>query len=381
MRNKLIIFALFSFLFFSCSSGDKENGTSDDKEVIKIGVIMPQTGPVSEPGKNALNGIRLAFDNYNKSAKVKVKLIVEDSKSNPKDGVTAINKLINSDNAKIIIGDIMSSVFLAAAPIAEQNQVIFFSPGASSPEVRNAGDYIFRNYLSDDFDGKVMANYIIKEKKINNIAIISVNNDYGIGVSKTFKQEVEKLGGRLIFNEQYEQGSKDFKTLLIKLKATNFDAIYMVCNPNESGYLVKQIKELGIKTDLFGNLSFENNEFINIAKGTFDEIVFSAPYFDLNVEKNSIKKFKKSYEKKYNITPDVASALGYDVAIILLEALQNSKYKVEDIKTSLYNIKNFDGITGRTSFDEKGDVLKDIQIKTISGNGSISNIKVFSINE
>jgi len=85
----------------------------------------------------------LAFLLYNDTAKVKVNLIVEDSKSNSKDGVSAINKLISTDNTNIVIGDIMSSVFLACAPIAEKNKVVMIAPGASNPAIRDMLGIIF----------------------------------------------------------------------------------------------------------------------------------------------------------------------------------------------------------------------------------------------
>lgn len=373
MKNTLII-TLTIFLLWSC--GNQTN--KHDK--INIGVIMPLTGPVAEPGNNVLKGISIAAETFNNIHENKIQLIVEDSKSSPKDGVAALNKLIFSDKVKVVIGDIMSSVFLACAPIAERNQVVFFSPGASAPAVRDAGDYIFRNYLSDDFDGRIMANYILREKSYKSVGIISVNNDYGVGINKTFTEEFKKMGGELIFNEQYAQGETNFRTMLTKCKESKVEAIYMVCNPTESGYLVKQMKELNIKTQLFGNLSFENNEFISIAKGYFDDIIFSAPYLNLEDNNDVTKEFVTSFEKKYNIKPDIAAALGYDVATIIMHTLTKIEFDISKLKDELYKT-NYIGVTGKTSFDKKGDVLKDIYIKRITGEGKIEIIKLFGINE
>jgi len=374
----IVILALIGFGVWYYLNGRVE--VADEKEIVKIGVIMPQTGPVAEPGKNAMQGIQLAIENYNIDATTKIQLVIEDSKSNPKDGVSAMNKLVNTDNTKIIIGDIMSSVFLATAPIAEKNKIVLFSPGASAPAVREAGDYIFRNYLSDDFDGKVMASYIFNEKGIKNVAVLTVNNDYGIGVEKTFLNEYKKLGGSVSFNEQYMQGETNFKTILTKLKSQSFEALYLICNPTENGHIVKQMKELNIKTQLFGNLSFESEAFIKLAKGSFDKVTFSAPYFNLEEDKELNKKFNVDYEAKYKVKPDVAAALGFDVALILIKALKKSNYDVSKVKDILYTIKDFDGVTGKTTFDDKGDVLKDIYIKEISGDGGISIVKLFSYN-
>lgn len=385
MKKKTILWisliAIAAIGIYFVWNAQKEN-TTKDKEVVEIGVILPLTGPVAEPGQNALRGIQIAKDIFN--AKVgnnrKIKLIIEDSKSDPKIGVSAINKLFFTDNIKIIIGDLMSSVFLACAPIAEKNKIVTISPGASAPNVKNAGDYIFRNYLSDDFDGKVMANYIIKKERIKDVGIISVNNDYGVGVNKSFLESVKELGGNIVFNEQYGQGETNFKTILSLIKGKKFEAIYMVCNPVESGHLVKQIREVNIKQKLFGNLTFENNEFINVAKGSFDEIVFSAPFLDLEENNHLTRLFVKNYMLQYGRKPDIAAALGFDVLNIIMDALIRNNFNIETLKDELYNT-DIMGVTGRTTFDRFGDVLKDIYIKKITSNGKIVIIDKFDINE
>ncbi len=376
MKKKSGVIIVFILILISVIALTYYNNNSE----IKIGVILPLTGPVAEPGNNALTGIQLAINNYNNSNNTKkIKLLIENSKSNPKDGVSAINKLIFTDHCKVIIGDIMSSVFLACAPIAEKNKVVMISPGASNPKVSTAGEYIFRDYLSDNFDGKVMSNYLFQDKNINNVAVLSVNNDYGLGVKNTFVNDFKKLGGNIVFNEDYKQGENNFRSILTKLKNKKFDAIYIISNPTENGYIVKQMKELNIKTKIFGNLSFENNEFIKIAKGSFDYIEFSAPYFNLKEKNPVVQDFYKSYFNTYNKKPDVAAALGYDVALILIKVLKKTNYNISQLKDALYKIKDFNGVTGKTTFDSNGDVLKDIYIKKIDSLGNISIINKYNI--
>lgn len=366
------LFFIFSFLIMvSC--------TYHKTDKINIGVVMPLTGPVAEPGNNALRGIVIAIDQFNSLNSEQINLIVEDSRSTSKDGVNALNKLINIDNVKIVIGDIMSSVVLASAPIAERNKVVYFTPGGSNPKIRFAGDYIFRDYLSDDFDGKVMARYVKTVLHKNNAAIISVNNDYGVGIENAFISYFKELGGNVILSERHQPDQTDFRNIILKIKNSNADFLYIASLPRESGVLIRQLKELNIKILKTGNLSFESNEFINIAKNSFDSIIFSAPYFNIKSSDKRISAFVNLYEKKYHIKPDIASALGYDVACILIHVLKISNYDLNKVKDNLYTVHNFKGVTGNTSFDKYGDVLKDIYIKKIIGNGTISIIDLYSI--
>lgn len=356
----------------------KNNNSNQNSNNIKLGVIMPLTGPVAEPGTNALNGVKIAVDRFNEENNGKtIDLIIEDSKSSPKDGVSSIQKLVNIDKVKIIIGDLMSSVFLAIAPIAESNKITMISPGASNPEVKNAGNYIFRNYPSDDYDGEVMAKYIYNKLNKKTTVIIFVNNDYGNGVAGRFEQVFSSIGGQTLEKISYQEGQTDFKTIVTKTKNINPEMIYIVGNPNENGQLTNEIKVQNLKIPLSGNLSFENESFLKIAKGSFDSIVYSSPYFNLEKTDDYTQFFLKSYEQKYSKKPDIAAALGYDVAMILIQALKNVNYNVDKINDELYKIKNFEGVTGTTSFDEFGDVKKSIFIKSINSTGEVKTIDLY----
>jgi len=370
---KKIVFILTLIITISCSNQQNNN--------INIGVIMPLTGPVAEPGNNTLRGIVTAVEQFNSLNNKQINLIVEDSRSTSRDGVNALNKLISIDKTKIVIGDIMSSVVLASAPIAERNKVVYFTPGGSNPEIREAGDYIFRDYLSDDFDGKVMAQYVKAVLNKDKVAIISVNNDYGVGIENAFISSFEKLGGNITLVERHLPGQSDFRNIILKIKNSNADVLYIASLPRESGLLIRQLKELNVAILKTGNLSFENNEFINVALNSFDSIIFSSPYFDPNSEDERIISFVNLYKNKYDITPDIAAALGYDVASILIHVLQICNYDQSQVKDLLYTIKDFKGITGNTSFDIYGDVLKDIYVKKISGDGKINIMELFSIDK
>ncbi|MFH1985753.1 MAG: penicillin-binding protein activator [Pseudomonadota bacterium] len=371
----LIIIAGFGLYLWR----ELQENHSIDNNVIKIGVILPLTGPVAEPGINALRGVELSVAKFNAEHKHQIQLILEDSKSNSKDAISAINKLITVDKVKIVIGDIMSSVVLAIAPIAERNRVLLISPGASSPDVRNAGDYIFRIYSSDDYDGQVMAKYILEKLHKTKAAIIIINNDYGIGVKNIFIKSFTALKGQVVLSEFYTQGQTDFRNIIVKIKNSNPEVLYIVGNPTENGNLVKQLKELNVNIPLTGNISFEHEGFLKVAKNSFDSVIFSAPFFNIDSDKTLVKSFVSKYSEKYGSKPDIAAALGFDTAQIISTTIDETDFNVDDLKEKLYKVKNFDGITGNMSFDSNGDVQKDIFIKRIKGDGKIDIIELFSI--
>lgn len=350
----------------------------EEEKEIKIGVILPLTGDLADPGGKSLNGIKLAIDAYNeKKPRIPIKLFVEDSKANPVDGVNAMRKLVDVNHIKLIIGDMTSGVTLALAPIAEQEHVVVLAPGASNPKVREAGDYIFRNWASDNFDGEVMAKYLINSLGKKRAAVIYINNEYGTGLANAFEKTFVEYGGRVILKENYDQGSSDFRNILAKMREANVDCVYLPGHPRENGILVRQLKEMRISTTLTANLSVETPDFYNIAKEAGDGIFFSTPAFDLSSNEQNIKKFIENYQAKYNSKPDATAGHSYDAANIMLQAIRMADYDISKVKDQLYKIKDFPGVTGNTTFDDHGDVVKPVMIKRLNKNGSSIIIETY----
>lgn len=353
----------------------------DSSDTIKIGVVMPQTGFLSSPGQSVIRGIDLFVKDFNAKQKdVCLKMIYEDSQSDPKIGVSAIHKLISADRTKIVIGDIGSPIFLAMAPIAEQSKVVLISPGASNPKVRDAGDFVFRIYTSDEFDGKVMAQYL-SQNNVREVSLSYFNNDYGVGLSEAFKVEFAKMNGNVSLDYSFDENNLSFKDLIIKLKNSGTKDVYFIGSPKQDAAFLRQIKEMDCKVNVYGVLSFEDSEFLSIAKGTFSSVEYTTPYFDLDSEEKQVQDFKESFQREYGMLPDLNSALGYDVISIIAFALKRCDYDESRLKDELYQIKGFPGLTGNTSFDNKGDVIKDVMIKRVEGSGRQEVIGVFQMDK
>jgi branched-chain amino acid transport system substrate-binding protein len=187
MAKKHIIIG--AVLLLAVIAGACLQDTQSDE--IKIGAILPLTGEAAEYGEDAKLGIDLAVEEINAAGGINGKMIqvvYEDSQATPSQGVAAIQKLITVDKVPVIIGAMASSVTLAIAPIAEENKVVLLSPASTAPQITEAGDYIFRNEVSDAYGGKAQAELTWDELGIKNVAILCINNDYGVGTADTFKK-------------------------------------------------------------------------------------------------------------------------------------------------------------------------------------------------
>lgn len=338
-----------------------------------IGSIMPLSGDAAVFGTPFEKTINMAVNEINSNGGIngkKLKVIFEDGKCNNKDAVDAASKLINLDNTKVIIGGICSGETLGAAPIAESNKVILFSPASGSPDITNAGDYIFRNMASDAYSGKKIAQATIKNN-IKKIAIISENSDYALALANVFTKEYTKLGGKVVINEKFDSKETDFRTIVSKVLSKNPDAIYLdPQTPATFAILLKQLKEMGYNGTLYGNEYTRDKTILNNYPSQIEGIIFAESAFNKNnpLTKELINKLKI---KNIDDTYPSYQAKVYDSVYIIKDALIKCKRENTDcIKNYLYSIKNRPGADGNLTINKYGDAELDFVLKTVH-NGKI----------
>lgn len=336
------------------------NRKPEEQKVIKIGFMGPLTGELANYGESLRNGVNLALEEINRNGinKKRLKVVFEDTQCDPAKAVSAINKLITIDKVEAIIGDFCSSCTLAVASIAEANRVVLISPASSAPTISEAGDYIFRTVLSDAYQAKIAAQYVIK-KNYKRISVLYVNNDWGVGLKESFRKEIILNNGDIITIESIQQGATDLKTQLIKLKSKNPDVIYVAILPPEVIRFAKQQKELGIITPIIGADSFQDKEVLKEVGNLLEGVVFASG------EGQATKDYLQKYKEKYGSEPTMYSDSAYDAAKILAMVMKEGNIKGSEIKDALYQIKDYEGASGTITFDKNGDVEKPIIIKTI----------------
>lgn len=335
---------------------------------IRIGAVLPLTGGAGKYGEDAKLGIELAVVEKNAKGGVNgkfVKVVFEDDQSSPQQTVSAFKKVTTVDRVPVVIGAMTSSSALAVAPIAERIKVVLFSPSASAPALSNAGDYIFRNELSDAYGGLAQAELTWSRLRIKKVAILYINNDYGVGVKNAFSETFEKLGGEVVATESFEPDTQDFRTQLARIAQKSPEAVFMIAY-KESIVILRQMKELGLRTKVLSTPLFEDREIIEKAGEAAERVIY-VYYGGFNPESKDeqIKKFVEAFRKIYNRNPGYYSALAYDAANIVLLAIEKGGIESKNIKNALFEIKDFPGVTGKTTFDMNGDVSKTVFLKMV----------------
>ena len=178
-----------------------------------IGAMDAVTGIGESYGTVIVQAKQMAIDDINAAGGIDgrpLRLIIEDSRCNGQDSITAYKKLTDVDNVKIILGTTCSGAMLGAAPLAEEDGVVLFSASATSPDIEDAGDYIFRTAINDAKLG-VDAGNAMWVDGVRNLATINEITDYAEGVQKTSVERFEELGGVVVASEKYSSDVTDFR--------------------------------------------------------------------------------------------------------------------------------------------------------------------------
>lgn len=348
------------------------SGKEQEKGIIKIGFACPLTGEVASAGEVIKNGIDLAVEEINSRGGIdgkKIEVIYEDGKCDGKEAATAAQKLINIDKVKIVVACCSGEV-LAIAPISEPTKVILFSPSGSNPKIAEAGEYIFRNHPDDNAAGSELARLIYKEYK--KTAIITESTEYTEGLKTTFIESYTSLGGEIVFNESFSPGTKDFRSILIKMKDKSPEAIFINTQSDPPAILVaKQARELGLNQQFYGAY-LTGGDYVKAGDFTEGTIIIDTP--GLESDRSATIAFLKAYEDRYGEEPQAYpyfSGAAYDTIYILTQTIKKHGENTDKIKGYLYELPSYSGVIGDYRFNEKGDVVGiKFSIKTVR-NGQI----------
>ncbi|MGC9941199.1 MAG: ABC transporter substrate-binding protein [Verrucomicrobiota bacterium] len=352
-----------------------------DNSTFKVGEYASLTGSEATFGQSSHDGTQLAIDDLNAGGGVlgkKIDLITEDNQSLAGQSATVVRKLISSDGVVAVLGEVASSRSLEAAPICQQSGIPMISPSSTNPKVTEVGDYIFRVCFIDPFQGTVMANFALKTLKLTSVAVLSdVKSDYSLGLAKFFKQSFLAGDGKIVADENYSGGDKDFSAQLTAIKAANPDGIFVPGYYTEVGLIALQAKQLGVNCPIFGGDGWESSSLVPIGGAALEGDFFSTHYSPEDTSP-AVQNFVKEFRSKYNQTPDAMAALGYDSAMILADAIKRAgAIEGAKIRDALAATKNFPGVTGNITMDANRNASKPAVILEIK-NGEFKYVETIA---
>lgn len=368
-KNKIIVgivvLALLVWGGVSLFSSKKE----DNNKPINLGVILPLSGSGAEQGEWFKRGFDLALGEININRKQKVNLIYDDSKGDPKNAISIYNSLKLRDSVPVIF-TWGSGVGLALTPLVNKDNVIQMGIATAAPTYSTLDDFTFRNFPSANLEAEFLADAIINKLKVKRIAIMKINNDYGISSAKSFRENYEHKGGNIIGEEIFESNATDLRTQLIKIKGFSPEYIYIATYPKEGGLILRQAKELGIKSKFIAPVAIlGGKDFFNAAGESAEGLILanSIPIFNEGKDEQT-KLFAENYRNKYGEELGVQQLYGarsYDSLKIINRVMDICGTNTECLKNELFKIKNYNGISGNITFDRNGDIESSFNLQVI----------------
>jgi len=333
----------------------------DTSQPFRIGVMESLTGAGETYGTVASQAKQLALDEINAAGGVNgrpIEFIVEDSKCNAQDAITAYKKLTEVDGIKIILGTSCSGAMLGAAPLAEADGVILFSGLASNPDIANAGDYIFRTQISDIQVGIDTGNTLWADG-IRGLATITETTDYAEGVRRTTVAQFEDRGGRIVAEEYYASDVTDFRSQLTKLFDANPDALHLAPQSEASaGTIIKQARELGYDGPIYAETISVGTTALEIAGDAATGM--KAITADLDPDNEKAQEVLADFRERYNyVTLPWHLGSAYDDVYIAAECLKQTgdDQDADGFRDCMYEITWSGAIGDNYSFDELGEVV------------------------
>ncbi len=341
-----VIAVLAGYVFSGCQK-------SDVKETFKIGAILPLTGDLGFIGEGFKNAMLLAKEQLG-DTKYNYKILFEDDQHDQKLTAGAANKFISIDKVDAIVslGDSTAPV---VSPLATKHNKIHFGLAVQAYVAK--GDNNFIHWTPAVEQAKVLVKEF-QRRGIKKVGLFGSNYEGFIELMSALREKLKNTDIKILTDQTFQNDAKDFRTLIAMAKQTQPEIYVVLAMTPSLEILAKQMKEAGIKTPLTSMESFDVTQEPELFEGYW--------YVSAAVPSSG---FADAYESKYQTSPPVTAANGYDIFNLIVTAVEkagaSTKPTTEEISRELRKIKDFPGALGDLTVREDGVVLSKASLKMI----------------
>ncbi len=358
-------------------------GTAMAAETIRIGAVIPTTGPLQVYGEAIIKALQLAVEEINDGGGVlgrELELVVADTATNPQVGVEAAKRLVSVDGAVALVGALSSGVTIPiATTVAAVEGVPQISPASTSPVITTLEDkgFLFRTTPSDALQGRILGK-LVAEQGLKRVAVIYVNNDYGKGLAEAFRAA---YGGEVTAMVAYEEKQASYRAELQQAARGEPEALVMIAYPGDGIPMLRQALEEGFFTRFVFTDGMKAREVVDAIGAPLEGAFGTAPTGDPEAE--AAKRFRSAYEAKFGeLPPQPFMDSAYDALYLLALAIEKAgSTEGARIRDALHQVANppgekilpgmwakarevlagggqvdYEGAAGPQDFDQAGDV-------------------------
>ena len=338
------------------------------QDKVSVGIVTSLTGPMAPPGKFQMNGFNLAAEEINAAGgvavggrKYMIDLKVYDTRANPAEGASAMQRLATVDKVPVVLGELHSGVAAAEAPVAQDYGIPLILTVPTGPSLTEQGNrFLFRVNASNDQLNLALVDFIQKQGWAP-VSFIAWNNDAGrggvIGMKKLLGDAKSGYVG------YFNVGDVDFSSHVSNIRAANSRAVMLFMDEEPGSLAIKQIRDAGLKTQLIGTLAMGSDRFLNRLDAARLDGMVQYNAFPPNANTPRIRAFSERYRKKFGEEAHGFAAQSYDGLMIAAAAMQKAG-TVQDgkaLREALAALEH-DGVIGRVRFDAKGQAHPPVYV-------------------
>jgi branched-chain amino acid transport system substrate-binding protein len=352
-------------------------GAAGAADTVKIGLMAPITGSWASEGQEMKKNLELLVAEANAKGGVngkQVELVIEDDGGDPRTASLAAQRL-TTKGVVAVIGTYGSAVTEASQNIYDEASIVQVANGSTAVRLTEKGlKYFFRTCPRDDEQGKVGA-AAVKKSGAKRVALLHDNSAYSKGLADEINTILKKENANVVFFDALTPKEQDYSAILTKLKSANPDFVFFTGYYPEAGLLLKQKRQMGWNVPFMGGDAINNPDLVKIAgKEAAEGFMFLSPPVPKDLDTPEAKAYVASYQKKYGEAPaSIYGVLAGDGFRVVAAAINGSKStKAADLRTFLTTkLKDFPGLTGKISFNEKGDRVGELyRVYKVAKDGS-----------
>lgn len=345
----LMLLIIFVALFMFSRQVITKDGSSQS---IKIGAVLPLTGPVAGLGESMRRGYEWKTEELKKEGK-NVQLLIEDSRSNAKDAVTGFIKLADVEKVPVVFTT-MSAVAMTLRPVAEQRSVLLWAD-AAHPQLTKNARFVLRHSNTSDKDADVLASKVIELDK-KKTAILYQNDDWGQAASKLLSDRLAISGNKAIA-EAIDNRSGDFRGSLTKMIGEKIDSIVTIVAGPPSGIIIRQARELGFRGDIVSSVGIILTPDAQRMAGDH----LKETYYQTYAENEA---FANDYRKRFNEEPASFTHIAYTDIEMLMSAIdQIGTADPLQVVRYIKGLKSFKGKYEEVEITSDGDIIVPTVVK------------------
>lgn len=338
------------------------------QDTVKIGANYELSGDAASYGTQMLEGLELAVEEVNANGGVldgqEIEIVSYDNQSDVTESASVAQRLV-AEGVVGVVGPATTGNTEAQLPIFTEANIPMVSPSATDDNITfdSAGDvleYFFRVCFNNSYQGSAGAAFAAEDLSATNaLVFVDQSSDYSRGLAVNFNAEFESRGGTIVNEDSFTAGDTDFSAILTTAMTQDFDVIYIPAYYTEAGLIIKQAREMGIEQPIIGPDGFSSEVLLDLAGVENANDIYYTDHFSNESEEESVQNFLSAFEEKYGKEGGTWNALGYDAAMLIIDAIERSgSTDPQAITDAIAETTEFAGVTGTFAIDEDHNPVK-----------------------